>query len=142
MRFGMISGKSRITRSQGRGKEEEWSMFMKGYDKEDREFVKCAGDIDRARGHLDYLIGKRCFFGIAFGVLAAVAVIMYIGATLVFEDPVNIEGLQLGARIPALLAVIALGMWTSTDACVKPLILFVHQQLDSAANKPSGGDVQ
>ena len=101
---------------------------MDCYNSEDKDFITCASDIEHAKKRLDYLIGKRWFIGACCGVLAVIAIGLYIGSEFIATAPEDIQGARFGAIMFACFAVMCLGFSGSIDTQVKPLILHVHKE--------------
>ena len=97
-------------------------------DKTDRLFAELATDTAKAREHLDYLIGKRNFFRFAALACCAIAVIGH-----VIARTESLPGLYIGVFLFAFGFLLCAGMWTSTDAYTKALVLFIHSK-DTTAN--------
>jgi len=108
-----------------RGEEE-----MTYSDKTDRLFVELATDTAKAKEHLDYLIGKRTFFSFAALACCAIAVIGHVVARTE-----SLPGLYIGVFLFAFGFLLCAGMWTTTDAYTKALILFIHSKDSATANK-------
>jgi hypothetical protein len=95
--------------------------------KDDMLFAELATDVAKARKHLDYLTGKRTFFqyvGLVCLVLAVVG--------RVIAQTESIPDLNIGVFLFGFFALMCAGMWTTTDAHIKALILFVHSKSDTA----------
>ena len=98
-------------------------------DKTDRLFAELATDTAKAEKYLDYLTGKRTFFSFAALACCAIAVIGHVVARTE-----SLPDLYIGVFLFAFGFFLCAGMWTSTDAYVKALILFVHSKDNATAN--------
>ena len=99
-------------------------------DRGDQLFSELATDQVKAEKHLDYLIGKRRFFGVGSLVCCAIAVIGH-----VIARTESLPGLYIGVFLFAFGFFLCIGMWTTTDAYAKALILFIHSKDNTSANK-------
>ena len=101
---------------------------MSGSDKkDDMLFAELATDVGKAREHLDYLTGKRTFFqyaGVACLVLAVIA--------RVIARTESLPDLNIGVFLFGFFSLMCAGIWTTTDAHIKALILFVHSKSGAA----------
>ena len=95
--------------------------------KGDMLFAELATDVAKAREHLDYLTGKRTFFQFAGLACLVVAVIARVVARTESLPDLNIAVFLFGFFF-----LMCAGIWTTTDAYVKALILFVHSKSDSS----------
>jgi len=103
---------------------------MDCYNKEDKQFIECAADVELAKKRLDYLVGKRWFIGACFAVLSILAVSLYVVSSIA-TDKANVEGARFGAILFGVFAVWCLGFGGSIDSQVKALILHVHRKKNS-----------
>ena len=94
--------------------------------KDDMLFAELAGDVAKAREHLDYLTGKRTFFQYASMACLSAGVIARVVAITESMPDLNIAVVLLGFFF-----LMCAGIWTSTDAYVKSLILFIHSRNDA-----------
>jgi len=111
---------------------------MDCYNREDRDFIACASDIELAKKRLDYLVGKRWFIGACFAVLSVVAVALYIVSSIV-TDEVDVDGTRFGAILFGVFAFLCVGVGSSIDSQVKALILHVHKK-DSQQDAANDAD--
>jgi hypothetical protein len=109
-------------------KDKKEELVMNCYTSEDKEFIKCASDIEHARKRLDYLAGKRWFIGACGTVLAVIAIALYIGSEFIASDAADVEGSRFGAIMFACFAFLCLGFGGGIDSQVKSLILHVHRE--------------
>ena len=98
--------------------------------KDDLLFSELATDTVRAERYLDYLIGKRTFF--KFTALAC-CVIAALGHVVARTE--SLPALYTGVFLFAFGFLLCAGMWTSTDAYIKALILSIHSRNDTTANQ-------
>ena len=98
-------------------------------DKDDLLFSELATDTSKAEKHLDYLMGKRTFFKLAALACCVIAVVGHVVARTE-----SLPGLYIGVFLFAFGFLLCSGMWTSTDAYIKSLILFIHSKNDSTAD--------
>ncbi len=101
---------------------------MDCYNSEDKEFMKCASDVEIAKKRLDYLVGKRWFIGACCAVLAVMASTCYIGWRFLATEPAALEGARFGMLLFGAFAVMCFGFGASIDGQVKALILHVHKE--------------
>ena len=99
-------------------------------DKDDVLFSELATDTVKAEKHLDYLIGKRTFFKFAALACCVIAVVGHVVARTE-----SLPGLYIGVFLFAFGFLLCSGMWTSTDAYIKALILFIHSKNNATANQ-------
>lgn len=95
--------------------------------KDDMLFAELATDVAKAREHLDYLTGKRTFFQYAGLACLLVAVIARVVARTE-----SLPDLNIGVFLFGFFFLMCAGIWTTTDAYVKALILFVHSKSGDA----------
>ena len=93
---------------------------------DDMLFAELATDVTKARKHLDYLTGKRTFFQYAALACLVVAVIARVVA-----QTESLPGLNIAMFLFGFFFLMCAGIWTTTDAYVKALILFVHSKSNS-----------
>jgi len=93
---------------------------------DDLLFAELATDVTKARAHLDYLTGKRTFFQYAALACLVVAVI-----ARVIAQSESLPDLNIAVFLFGFFFLMCAGIWTTTDAHVKALILFVHSRSDS-----------
>jgi hypothetical protein len=102
---------------------------MSCFNKDDLLFSKLATDTVKAEKHLDYLTGKRTCFQ-----HAALACLMIAVGARVIAQTESLPGLHIPMYLFGFFFLMCAGIWTTTDAHIKALILFIHSKNNDTAN--------
>ena len=98
-------------------------------DKDDLLFSELATDTVKAEKHLDYLTGKRTFFQ-----YAALACLLIAVIARIIAQTESLPGLRIPMFMFGFFFLMCAGIWTTTDAYIKALILFLHSKNNATAN--------